>query len=356
MTVTYRSVLVTQGENGEILTEQELPASLLSHSGTHYLSLGGETQSVTAKNGYGYRFLGWSDGEQSLTRRDRTVSNVTYTAYYTYDTGKLSFLSYADGTLRVIEETMTEYSLQGVLTKVADKKEYSTYKHTYTLTFTEQKELLGMQGKKWLLAPVYEDPSMLRDYFGYSFASFTHYAPKGKLVILMNEYEYAGVYLLSPNFLPEGQWTMEYGMQDDLSLETLDMAEFGIEDISCVGLPDHKIKINKQQVAYLKGNVGAVALIGVPCIKDVFLGRAEELLSDWLGDESYMFQSPSVWKEIIGTSDRIDCVEVWEMECFDAAWEEWFATEHKYALGDKQFYDTLIKPYTCFVGIYIKLK
>ena len=98
------------------------------------------------------------------------------------------------------------------------------------------------------------------------------------------------------------------------------------------------------------------AYVGVPGIKDEFLGRAEKLLSDWLGDESYMFQSPSVWKEIIGTSDRIDCVEVWEMECFDAAWEEWFATEHKYALGDKQFYDALIKPYTGFVGIYIKLK
>ena len=97
-------------------------------------------------------------------------------------------------------------------------------------------------------------------------------------------------------------------------------------------------------------------MIGVPGIKDEFLGRAEELLSDWLGDEAYMFQSPSVWKEIIGTSDRIDCVEVWEMECFDAAWEEWFATEHKYALGDKQFFETLIKPYTCFVGIYIKIK
>ena len=101
---------------------------------------------------------------------------------------------------------------------------------------------------------------------------------------------------------------------------------------------------------------GAVALIGVPGIKDEFSGRSEELLSDWLGEEAYMFQSPSVWKEIIGTSDRIDCVEVWEMECFDAAWEEWFATEHKYALGDKQFYDALIKPYTGFVGIYIKLK
>ena len=100
---------------------------------------------------------------------------------------------------------------------------------------------------------------------------------------------------------------------------------------------------------------GAVVLIGVPGIKDEFSGRSEELLSDWLGDEAYMFQSPSAWREIIGSNDRIDCIETCEMDCFDAAWEEWFATGHKYALGDKQFYDTLIKPYTCFVGIYIKV-
>ena len=100
----------------------------------------------------------------------------------------------------------------------------------------------------------------------------------------------------------------------------------------------------------------AVALIGIPGIKDEFTGRSEELLSDWLGDEAYMFQSPSAWREIIGSNDRIEAIETWEMDCFDSAWNEWFATEHKYALGDKQFFDKLIKPYTCFVGIYIKLK
>ena len=100
----------------------------------------------------------------------------------------------------------------------------------------------------------------------------------------------------------------------------------------------------------------AVVLIGIPGIKDKFSGRSEELLADWLGEEAYMFQSPSAWKEIVGKNDNIDDIETWEMDCFDKAWEEWFATEHKYALGDKQFFDTLIKPYTCFVGIYIKLK
>ena len=100
----------------------------------------------------------------------------------------------------------------------------------------------------------------------------------------------------------------------------------------------------------------AVVLIGVPGIKDEFAGRSEELLSDWLGNEAYMFQSPRAWREIIGNNDRIEVLETWEMGCFDLAWNEWFATEHKYALSDKQFFDNLIKPYTCFVGIYIKLK
>lgn len=100
----------------------------------------------------------------------------------------------------------------------------------------------------------------------------------------------------------------------------------------------------------------AEVLIGIPGIKVEYTGHSEELLSEWLGDEAYMFQSPSVWKEIIGNHESIDIVETWEMECFDLAWNEWFATDHKYAISDKQFFNTHIKPYTCFVGIYIKLK
>ena len=101
---------------------------------------------------------------------------------------------------------------------------------------------------------------------------------------------------------------------------------------------------------------GAEVLIGIPGVKDEFAGRCDELLSDWLGDEAYMFRSPAEWQEIIGTHERIAAVETWEMGCFDLAWDEWFATGHEYALGDLRHFDTLIKPYTCFVGIHIRLK
>ena len=100
----------------------------------------------------------------------------------------------------------------------------------------------------------------------------------------------------------------------------------------------------------------AVVLIGIPGIKNEYTGRSEELLAAWLGDEAYMFKSAKRWKEIIGEHERIEMVETWEMDCFEQAWREWFATDHKYANGDKQYYESIIKPYTCFVGICIKLK
>jgi len=100
----------------------------------------------------------------------------------------------------------------------------------------------------------------------------------------------------------------------------------------------------------------AVVLIGIPGIKDEYAGRAEELLPEWLGNEAYMFKSPMEWEEIIGKHDRIEKIETWEMGCFDLAWHEWLATGNEYAIGDKQFFEKIIKPYTCFVGIYIKIR
>jgi len=101
---------------------------------------------------------------------------------------------------------------------------------------------------------------------------------------------------------------------------------------------------------------GGVVLIGIPGLKDEYSGRSEELLSDWLGQEAYMFKSPKYWKQLIGSHDRIDSVATWEMACFEEAWNEWLEADNAYAHSDRQYYETIIKPYTCFVGLYVKLK
>lgn len=100
----------------------------------------------------------------------------------------------------------------------------------------------------------------------------------------------------------------------------------------------------------------AVVLIGIPGIKNEYTGRSEELLSGWLGEDAHMFKSPRRWKELIGSHDRIEEVQTWEIDCFSKAWSEWFAVDNELARGDSQHFESVIKPYTCFVGIYIKLK
>lgn len=99
-----------------------------------------------------------------------------------------------------------------------------------------------------------------------------------------------------------------------------------------------------------------VALIAVPGIKNEYDGRSEELLAPWLGDEAYMFQSADFWKKIIGTHEEIAEVKTWEMNSFELSWQEWFNSNHKYAAGDQEYYESLIKPFTSFVGIMVRKK
>lgn len=116
----------------------------------------------------------------------------------------------------------------------------------------------------------------------------------------------------------------------------------------------HKGFFQEKIMPFIKEN--GVVLIGIPGLKNEYTGRAEELLFDWLGDDSHMFKSARAWKELIGSNDRIEEVKTWEMDCFDKAWDEWLAVNNEFARSDRLYFETIIKPYTCFVGIYIKLK
>lgn len=116
----------------------------------------------------------------------------------------------------------------------------------------------------------------------------------------------------------------------------------------------HEGFFQKKILPFMKD--GGVVLIGVPGLKDEYAGRAEELLSGWLGDDAHMFKSQARWKELIGSHHRIESVKTWEMDCFKKAWGDWLATNNEFARGDRQHFETIIRPYTCFVGIYIRLK
>lgn len=99
---------------------------------------------------------------------------------------------------------------------------------------------------------------------------------------------------------------------------------------------------------------GGTVLIAIPGVKEELEGQQEERLKEWLGEEANLFHSCNWWKKIIGESDEMESIDVWEMENFTLAWESWLGVNNKFAIGDKAHYDSIIKKYTCFVGIVIK--
>lgn len=99
-----------------------------------------------------------------------------------------------------------------------------------------------------------------------------------------------------------------------------------------------------------------VALFGVPGIKEEYDERTIELLSPWLGEEAYMLRSVRQWQKILGEDPDMESVEVFELGCFEAAWQDWLAMDNKYARGDAACWENIIMPYTNFVGMIVRKK
>ena len=108
----------------------------------------------------------------------------------------------------------------------------------------------------------------------------------------------------------------------------------------------------KRILPFLKS--GGVALLGVPGIKEEYDEKTIELLTSWLGEQAYMFRSARQWKKILGEDPNMVSVEVFELDGFEAAWQDWLAMDNPFAKGDAACWEQIIKPYTNFVGMIVR--
>lgn len=108
----------------------------------------------------------------------------------------------------------------------------------------------------------------------------------------------------------------------------------------------------KRILPFLKS--GGVALFGVPGIKEEYDEKTIELLTSWLGEQAYMFRSARQWKKILGEDPNMVSVEVFELDGFEAAWQDWLAMDNPFAKGDAACWEQIIKPYTNFVGMIVR--
>ena len=77
---------------------------------------------------------------------------------------------------------------------------------------------------------------------------------------------------------------------------------------------------------------------------------------DWAGEEHVLFRSCAWWKQNIGEHPAIASADFFELTDGDAAWEDWFASGHKYALSDKIAFERGVAQHMTFVGISIQKK
>ncbi|MBP1906486.1 cyclopropane fatty-acyl-phospholipid synthase-like methyltransferase [Paenibacillus turicensis] len=99
---------------------------------------------------------------------------------------------------------------------------------------------------------------------------------------------------------------------------------------------------------------GGYVLIAIPGMKQQFEGQEPDLVKEWCGEEISNFLTVNQWAQLIGHSDSMESVQIEEMHTFEEAWQDWFDTQHEYAMRDQQFFNKGLNQYINFISIIVK--
>jgi len=99
---------------------------------------------------------------------------------------------------------------------------------------------------------------------------------------------------------------------------------------------------------------GGTVLIVIPGAHEEFSEPVPPEVLEWGGDDYKLFHSCDWWRKNIGSDPAIASVECFELSNGDAAWNEWFASGHEYAVRDKEFFDKGVGAHLNFVGIAVR--
>ena len=101
---------------------------------------------------------------------------------------------------------------------------------------------------------------------------------------------------------------------------------------------------------------GGHVLVAVPGLKSQPQGSLKQLFETWAeGDDAQLFRTAAWWEALLKKECGGNCdITVKEAECFDIAWQEWFDTEHEYAVRDREFLEKGLDRVLNFVLIYVR--
>ena len=102
---------------------------------------------------------------------------------------------------------------------------------------------------------------------------------------------------------------------------------------------------------------GGVIIIAIPGVREKLQGSAAQQLMEWVGNDQHeydLFQTRSWWVDLIGKSDEFEIIQDFDLDCYEQAWEDWFASGHEYARRDEVYFRQEIGKHMNFVGMIIR--
>ena len=291
----------------------------------------------------GYRFVGWSDGVESLTREgDCPDEDTVYTAIFEYDTLELPVVSITTETGKDVTSKVDDiagtiaitncdeaFELEEMEMEIRGRGNFSwkTAKKSYRVKLAHSENLLGQgsgKARSWTLIANHCDQSLIRNYITLGYARKLENLSFISTAISVDLYlngEYRGVYSLCQQNqvheyrvnIPENPYSLQTGY-------LIEMSNYAEENVFHAGGRRYETKsdlspepeLYEQQQAYIAGIVQRCweavergdraeieALLDIPSVVDAYI--VEELFKNkddgW--DSFYLYYDATKEGEVL---------------------------------------------------------
>ena len=98
-------------------------------------------------------------------------------------------------------------------------------------------------------------------------------------------------------------------------------------------------------------------IIAMPGLKKEIHGCDPDLILEWIhGEESEsdFFHSREWWRSVLKENQDFTIVDEFDLDSFDIAWQDWFDSNHPYAVRDAEFFKKGVSEYLSSIGFVIE--
>ena len=102
---------------------------------------------------------------------------------------------------------------------------------------------------------------------------------------------------------------------------------------------------------------GGKVIIAMPGLKNEIHGCEPELILEWVnGEESEyeFYHSREWWRSVLRENEDFKIVDEFDLDSFDISWQDWFDSNHPYAVRDAEYFKKGVNKYLSSIGFIIE--